>query len=78
MVVGEGDVRADEYIVLQADAVPKLNSAFNGNAVADYDIVFDEAMGAYQPRPERQKVPLAARRLKGCLRVDAYAVEDQC
>ena len=45
-IIGEGDVWADEYIIRNANAVPDLNSAFHGNAVAYNHIVFDKNMGA--------------------------------
>lgn len=41
-VVGERGVRADEDIVLQADAVPELNAAFHCDPIADDHVVLDE------------------------------------
>ena len=45
-VVGEGDVGADEDVVLDAQAVPELNAGFHRDAVADDDVVLDEDVGA--------------------------------
>lgn len=45
-VVGEGNVRADEDVVLDAQAVPKLNAGFHRDAVADDDAVLDEDVRA--------------------------------
>lgn len=45
-VVGERDVRADEDIVLDAQAIPELHPALDRGAVADDHIVFDENLRA--------------------------------
>lgn len=45
-VVGEGDVGADEDVVLDAQAVPELNAGFHRDTVADDDVVLDEDVGA--------------------------------
>ena len=51
-VVGERRVRSDEDVVLERHAIPKLDAAFDRDAVADDDLVLDEAMGARIARRE--------------------------
>jgi hypothetical protein len=41
-VVGERGVRPDEDVILDNKAVPELDSAFNGDAIAHNDVVLDE------------------------------------
>jgi hypothetical protein len=45
-VVGEGDVGANEDVVLDSQAVPELHARLNRDAVADDDVVLDEDVGA--------------------------------
>ncbi len=44
-VVGKRRVGADENPVAEADAVPKIDAAFDGDPVADHDVVFNENVG---------------------------------
>lgn len=45
-VVGEGGVRPDKDIVLDSQTIPKIDAIFQRYAVADDDIIFDEALRA--------------------------------
>jgi hypothetical protein len=45
-VVGERHIRSDENVVAYTQSIPKLHTAFHGDAVAYDNIVFDEAMRA--------------------------------
>ena len=44
LVVGEGDIRSNKYIVAHAQAVPQLHAALDGNAVPHDDVIFDQAV----------------------------------
>lgn len=43
-VVGEGDIRSDEYVVADSEPIPQLHAAFDGDIVPEDHIVLDEAM----------------------------------
>ncbi len=45
-VVGEGDIGADEDVILDAQAIPKLHARFHRDAVADDHVVLNEDVGA--------------------------------
>ena len=66
-IVRERRVRADEDVVLDAYAIPELDAAFHGDAVADDDVVLDErviadvAVGAdARARAARARTPRSA------------------
>ena len=45
-VIGEGDIGADEDVVLDAQAIPKLHAGFHRDAVADDYVILYEDVGA--------------------------------
>jgi len=45
-VVGESDVWANKHIVAHTQTVPQLHAAFDGDTVADDNVIFDQAVGA--------------------------------
>jgi hypothetical protein len=45
-IIGERGVGADEYVVLDANAVPQMDAGLDRDPIADQDIAFDEGVGA--------------------------------
>ena len=43
-VVGEGDVGADEDVILDPQPIPELHPALDRDTIADHDIVLDQYM----------------------------------
>ena len=43
-IVRKRRVRADEHVVLDSQAVPELNAAFDRDPIAHHDVVLDEDM----------------------------------
>jgi len=43
-VIGESSIRTDTDIILKRYSVPELDAAFDGDAVANGDLVFNEAV----------------------------------
>ena len=41
-IIREGDIRADESIILDSDSIPKLHARFDRDPVPNHDIVFYE------------------------------------
>lgn len=41
-IVSECGIGSNKYIILDAQSVPELHTAFHCDAVADHDVVFDE------------------------------------
>jgi hypothetical protein len=44
LVIGESGIGAYEDIVTYTQPVPELHPTFNGNTIANYDIIFNEAV----------------------------------
>jgi hypothetical protein len=44
-IIGKGGIGSDEDVIADAQAVPELNPAFDGDTVADDDIIFNEDVG---------------------------------
>lgn len=46
LVIGKGNVGADEHVILDTQAIPELNSILDGDPITHDDIVFDKDLGA--------------------------------
>ncbi len=44
LVVGKGDVGADEDVILDPQPIPELHPALDRDTIADHDIVLDQYM----------------------------------
>ena len=47
LVVGKSHVRADKYLVFNYSTVPDITATFDGNVIANANVVFDEAVAIY-------------------------------